>query len=282
MVYQKEKAPTTGTEHFQGYVCFSKKVTLFGAKKHLPSAHWEPRQGTHDQAVAYCTKADTRVGAPVILGEAPCPGKRTDLESVAGEVLAGKPLKRVAEDSPALFAKHFKGLQALRLATVQPRSGVKPEVIIFTGPSGIGKSRHIQSKWPDCYRKDSSSKWWDGYDGQETVFFDEFYGGISYNDMLQIVDWYPKQVETKGGHVQLQAHRFIFSSNKPWQEWYSGVEDRSAFKRRVEEFGVVHQCLTSEDVINEIVSTPPPSEPFAPHFLYRSPLGPPGIGGFKS
>lgn len=55
-VWQEEIAPQTGTPHLQGYLCLAAATTLKGIKKILPGAHWEPRRGTHEQAVTYVTK----------------------------------------------------------------------------------------------------------------------------------------------------------------------------------------------------------------------------------
>lgn len=74
MVYQREKAPTTGTEHFQGYVCFKKKRTLGWIKNNIDStAHWAKCKGTPEQNKEYCTKDDTRVDgtSPVEYGFLP-------------------------------------------------------------------------------------------------------------------------------------------------------------------------------------------------------------------
>lgn len=60
LTWQVEKGEQ-GTIHLQGYVLFEKRVTLAWIKKEVNSqAHWEPRKGTHDEAVAYCNKKDTR------------------------------------------------------------------------------------------------------------------------------------------------------------------------------------------------------------------------------
>lgn len=55
-IWQEEVAPTTGTPHLQGYVITKAYGTIKSVKQLLPSAHWEARRGTHEQAVAYVTK----------------------------------------------------------------------------------------------------------------------------------------------------------------------------------------------------------------------------------
>jgi len=67
LVYQKEQGDK-GTPHLQGYVQFEKPKRLSGCKKVDPTAHWEARMGTHEEAVNYCTKKDTRIGSPIRRG----------------------------------------------------------------------------------------------------------------------------------------------------------------------------------------------------------------------
>ena len=60
LVFQHEISES-GTHHLQGYVVLSRQLRLSALKKLLPTAHWEIRKGTHEQAKAYCTKEETRM-----------------------------------------------------------------------------------------------------------------------------------------------------------------------------------------------------------------------------
>lgn len=70
---QKEKAPETGREHFQGYVALKSPMRLSGVKTLLgdDTAHLEPCKGSPLQSWEYCTKEDTRVDGPWTYGDAP-------------------------------------------------------------------------------------------------------------------------------------------------------------------------------------------------------------------
>lgn len=57
---QREIAPTTGTEHIQGHIIFTKRLTLVSVRKILDNAHWEVAKGTHEQIIAYVHKLETR------------------------------------------------------------------------------------------------------------------------------------------------------------------------------------------------------------------------------
>lgn len=71
-VYQRERG-SAGTEHFQGYVGFQVPKRFNTVAGICRYAHWEPRMGTHQQAIKYCTKEDTRIPGqlPVTIGKIP-------------------------------------------------------------------------------------------------------------------------------------------------------------------------------------------------------------------
>lgn len=84
MVYQKEECPTTKKQHWQGYCEFSCQLRLGEVKKLFGdnSLHLEPRWGTQDQAISYCTKTDTRLEKPVHFGSPKRQGNRSDLDTI--------------------------------------------------------------------------------------------------------------------------------------------------------------------------------------------------------
>lgn len=115
-VYQKEKSPSTGQLHFQGYMEFSKPVKFGGLKKWSPTAHFEERKGTREQARDYCMKSESRVEDPVEYGEfGSGQGRRSDLAS-ACSIVKESGVKRVAEELPEVYVKYHKGLKELERA----------------------------------------------------------------------------------------------------------------------------------------------------------------------
>lgn len=111
-VYQREKGEQ-GTEHFQGYAEFHKTQRFSALKKWLPTAHFEPRKGTRDQARNYCMKEDTRVDGPWEYGTwATQQGKRTDLDN-ACDTLKDEGVRGVALKHPREFVKYHAGFKAL-------------------------------------------------------------------------------------------------------------------------------------------------------------------------
>jgi len=88
LVFQLEKGED-GTPHYQGYVQFTSQMRLSGLKKVDPQAHWEPRKGSHKQAVEYCKKADTRVEGPWEYGNGVVQGSRSDLRVLYEDIKNG-------------------------------------------------------------------------------------------------------------------------------------------------------------------------------------------------
>lgn len=152
----------------------------------------------------------------------------------------------IFEEFPGLAFKYQRGIAACKQAYGDQRDKEKtPKIIIYWGESGTGKTRRATSEYPEAYvlSKDNGNGaiWWDGYEGQDCVVFDEFYGWVKYDMLLRVLDRYPLRVQVKGGSVEFVATTFVFTSNKPWEEWYSddvrGKTD--ALGRRIREWGTV-------------------------------------------
>lgn len=139
--------------------------------------------------------------------------------------------------------KYQHGIAAARMALSKSRDRtVAPKIFIYWGDSGTGKTRKALDEFPDAYivtkPNGNGTLWFDGYHGQETMIIDEFYGWIPYDFLLRLCDRYPLKLQIKGGFVECCATRFIFTSNKPWKDWYN-VSDTSALERRIREFGEI-------------------------------------------
>ena len=105
-VWQKEKV---STEHLQGYAELSDKKSLSALKKWLPTAHFEPRKGTRDQARDYCMKDESRIAGPWEHGTFSTEqGKRSDIVAARDLILSGATKRKVLDDMPEILAKYPK------------------------------------------------------------------------------------------------------------------------------------------------------------------------------
>lgn len=101
-VYQVEECPETSQWHIQGYVEFTRTMRMKKIKELFNDStmHLEPRQGTREQARAYCMKEESRIAEPVELGTwTVTPGKRVDLNVARETILKKRKLDECYADS---------------------------------------------------------------------------------------------------------------------------------------------------------------------------------------
>nr|WDW25890.1 MAG: replication-associated protein [Cressdnaviricota sp.] len=234
-VGQVEMAPETGRLHLQGYLQLGVKNRLTWVKKHVDGdAHWEPTRGTPKEARDYCMKEETRVDGPWEFGDISISGKTRGLDRAVEMVKQRATDTEIAEEMPAVWVRHYKGLVELRRAlkiTAEQRTE-PPEIWILWGPSGTGKSRFAKECWPDAFWKAPNNQWWDGYWGQDTVVLDDFTGRwMSLTDCQRLMDPNPLHVEIKGSMVPLVAKRLVFTSNYHPDTWYAKDEHGTIMRR---------------------------------------------------
>lgn len=229
-----EKCPDTGKVHHQGYVEFSKNVTIgkkngFLKKLHN-TIHWEKRKGTQEQAINYCMKDGDfhEVGAKPDKNQ----GKRTDLDDIKEMVKQGVPMSRIVEE-----ATSYQGIrmaEKLKEYITVRRSWVT-EVFWYYGPTGCGKTkRAIEEAGEDYWISGKDLKWWQGYDGHENVIIDDFRGDFcKFHELLRILDRYPYTVEVKGGSRQLLAKKIWITCPVHPEDVYKNQEDVNQLLRRI-------------------------------------------------
>lgn len=119
LVYQRERCPTTGKLHWQGYCELFNPRKIPGFQKSIhPSEkfHVEKRRGTPQEARAYCMKEESRVEGtePIEHGVfGTKQGSRSDLTDAVAALKTGG-MKRVAEEHPEAYVRFHKGFQALQ------------------------------------------------------------------------------------------------------------------------------------------------------------------------
>lgn len=240
VVWQKEQGGNTRRLHYQGYIQFLSPVRMSQVKTVLDCnwAHVEKQRGTDAQASDYGMKEDTRVEGPWSFGELAKQGQRLDLQKVIDMCKSQQPLSSIASESPLEWIKFNRGIQSLssfyRKSTI--RLGL--EVIVLIGSTGTGKSRWCWRNYPQLYSvnfRDKQPTWWDGYDGEKAVLFDDFAGEISITELLKYLDIYPLKGPVKGSFVPLNYTVVMMTSNVPWEEWYRWITQpqKDALRRRL-------------------------------------------------
>lgn len=220
------------TPHLQGYFQCKDKISIKAIIRKLPDEagkpHFECANGTLEQNREYCSKSCDESnpffesGNPV--GENQ--GKRTDLDKCVHDIITNNlTMAQIAQAHPAVFVKFSGGLQKL-IAMQTTKRTFPTELIWYFGPTGTGKSRLAWEQYPDAYSKDPTTKWWDGYSGEETIIIDDYRPSkeLPFNQLLRIADRYPLNVETKGGWINFAPKRIIITTPRDPVSTFQNLE----------------------------------------------------------
>lgn len=155
-------------------------------------------------------------------------GRRTDLQDVSEAIRLGRTEKDIAEAHGEQYMKYYRGIRELIAMTQTDNDPRSSRTIGYWcwGPTGTGKSRWAHSLPGGVYFKAADTKWFDGFVGQETCVLDDFRPNkeITFSKLLQLADYYPMVVETKGGCRQFNAKRLIVTTPLNIDETFAHIE----------------------------------------------------------
>jgi len=208
VVGQLERGHSCSRLHLQGYLELSSAVRLSGVKKLFGSdlqPHLEPRRGSRDQARDYARKEDTRVAGPWEAGSwrAGGSGRRNDIAAFKSSIDGGADDKSLWDEHFGTMLLHHRAVSSYRL--VQPvRHRDSIVVRVFFGPPGTGKSYRALAEASTSGtdpsglitpyyvpRSANGDVWFDGYQGEEAIIIDDYYGWIKWDLFLKMLDHYP-------------------------------------------------------------------------------------------
>lgn len=250
-IYQREKCPETGRIHIQGYAEFDRQLDLNVVKSSVfddNTIHIERARGNAQQNIQYCSKSSSRVGEPVTFGTPKKQGERTDLREFASQV--GKVSDReMMEKFPAYMLRYSKGYTFLKSIELKTQSMIDRKVTSFCywGTAGAGKTRKVYDLYGYenvyCYEPIGNGVWFDGYDGEDVLLFDDFYGNLPFAFLLRVLDRYPLRLPIKGSFTWAQWSIVVFTSNVHPDKWYKHLEKTQdmddAFHRRLPDSNIV-------------------------------------------
>lgn len=224
-----------GTPHLQGYVVFGAMKRLAAVRKLLDRAHWECAHGTSDQNFLYCTKEGFWEEAGVKPASDLGAAEKERWQSARDVATSGGDLDLVPAD---IFIRYYRTLKEIKkdyMAKVADAEDVTG--VWYYGPPGAGKSRKAREDYPGAYLK-MQNKWWDGYQGEESVILDDLDCKELGHHIKIWADRYAFLAETKGGAIQIRPKVLVITSNYSIEELFGeNAEMCSAIKRR---FKVTH------------------------------------------
>ena len=114
------------------------------------------------------------------------------------------------------------------------------------GPTGTGKSHQAFEGFSEetHYVVPLADKgWWDGYEQQETVIFNDFRGEVPYAMMLNLVDKWPMHVPRRCREpIPFTSKRVIVTSSQAPHEVYHRRAEEDSIEQLLRRFEV-KQCL---------------------------------------
>lgn len=262
-----------GTPHLQGYFETSGPMSFAAVKKFLvltKEIHLESRRGTQQQAIEYCKKDEPQYatynhvktvyewGLPKSSSRRPVQGTNKILGFK--DVLLTEGLQAVSNDPDCSFHL-LKHAQAYLSINEAPRDSSLPlKVLWFWGPTGTGKTRRAYHECTQAdvipYVKTSGGRWFDGYDGESHVIFDDMRDNwFEFSFLLKLLDRYPCRVEVKGSSRQWKPTVVYVTAPKPPHEFYKAMQSSDAYDS-------IKQLLRRVTVIEEFLCewTPPTIE----------------------
>lgn len=239
--FGREKCPTTGTPHLQGFIIFKRNYSFNALKKLQPRTTWFVAKCS--DAMNYCIKEDIN---PFIKDSRVGQGKRTDL-SIVAEAVRTHGIQYVTDNHADAYMKHAYGIEKYAQRCQKLRD-FKPCVIWLHGATGTGKTMFVQKFHEPEHLWVSPSgdlKFWEYYENQDAVILDDFRRETcAFNTLLKYLHHLPCQVNIKGGSRQLNSrYMYVTCPLSPQKLFESNGEDIQQLIRRIDRI----VCLTGLD-----------------------------------
>lgn len=220
------------------------------------SEGWEYHELSEDEAAALraewaTTGANEReTGAEAVENSE----KKSHRAIVIDDIVMGKlTVSEAAIKHPHEYANWRRNLEDARASYLESVvvPPMKKVVIALCGVAGAGKTHTVTTLLETCGLKRSdafwakcatsghgqyaqSKLWFDGYDGQKIIIFDDFEGKCAVEDYLHLCDFNADTMkfEVKGGKTRLLHSVVIFTSNSPVNKWFEREPEKMAAAQR--------------------------------------------------
>ncbi len=219
LCYGKETGDN-GTPHLQGYSHFTSPQAFSAVKRMNNRVHLEMCKGNAEENIQYCSKDPT---APFTEF-----GTRPVSQQVANtlkqkrfiELSKAGDFATIEEEMPGKFIQQYRTMK--QLATdymVKPQDLEGCCGIWIYGETGSGKTTAARTEYGEYFSK-TTNKWWDGYQGEETVIIEDLdpnHNKLGHHLKLWTDKWsFPAEV--KCGMRCLRPTRVIITSQYSIEE----------------------------------------------------------------
>lgn len=173
------------------------------------------------------------------------PGTRNDLSRFRDDVKGGKRRRYMFDNHLSTMAKYRKLYDDINLL-YKPKRHRQRTVDLLIGPTRSGKTRAVYDLWDDDSESfyeipiTSGAIWYDGYDGEKNILFDEFKGEMRLNNLLKIIDGYfVRKVPTKGSHCWWNPEVIAITTNHHPVTWYKWTGREESYRALCSRFSSV-------------------------------------------
>ncbi|WP_341246911.1 hypothetical protein [Nereida ignava] len=248
MKAETELGAKEGTPHIQGAIQWDNNISPAQCRKRLGGGCWVSKaRGTWEDQ-DYCNKD------PVVLpdGHQYCinfgdgwkgQGTRSELQQFREDIDADMDEERLLEAHIPTIARYPQLEKRLRAARLKEKTRAfrTVRVEIIWGDAGTNKSRDQiydkKRKRGDNFIVPNTAnlKWWDGYDGEETIVIEDFEGSrtCTVDRFKRLLDGHQLMLEVKGGQTYAAWTTVRINSNLDPASWYDmadGYEKDGLFR----------------------------------------------------
>lgn len=283
-VAQIEVCPETNRRHLQGFIIFKNELGGNAGRRAIQhgfvGAHCEHARKGIEAGFSYCTKSLSRLSGPYYYPAEWSPrgkqGHRSDLDA-AIETLRSSGWDQLVDRHGSDVVRYSRGFGVIR-ESLERRSRQQyrdVKVLVLWGNTRTGKTRlayslaSVHSREGDgmfrlpLYGK-MNDLWFDGYQGEEILLLDDFYGNIPITLLMNILDGHPLRCAVKGSFVYAQWKYVIITSNVSHEDWYTPVAEggkipdevfnafRARITRDIRLFGTMDYHLYSAKTLPEL------------------------------
>lgn len=200
-----ETTPTTNRLHFQGFIQFKRQVRRKKVQEVLRCKCWcNPMKGNYKDNKTYCSKQKFK-DTWFEFGEFSSQGKRNDLTLIKEKIKKGVSMYEIADEHFGDYIRYYRGFQKFKNLFDKKYSGGRRDIkvnLIF-GKSGSGKTQFVLDKYGDdnvfIMSFSNKSEWWDGYEGESVILFDDYNNNLRIDRLLRLLDRYKCRLPIKGG-----------------------------------------------------------------------------------
>lgn len=241
LAYGKETCPSTGKQHWQGFVYWKNGHSIKSTSKWFNNAHVEHCRGSLEDNEKYCSKE----GQYKTFGEKPQQGTRTDLIELKTQIWNGeKTVEDIRNEEPMTYHLYGRTLEKIEDDKLRKQfRNWMTEGVWFWGKTGVGKShRAFENFDPDTHYvwTAEDKNWWDGYIGQPIVILNDFRGQLAYDTILNLVDKWPFNVPRRGRvPYPFLAKKVIVTSPLPPDEVFNKRCEKDSIEQLLRRFTVI-------------------------------------------